>query len=140
MAMVVIKISTVVEISFCEALMRMIFVGYETLMIAAIEMISVRAFREVLSAHSTLMCTGVHIAATVHSTVVRDGVHVPAAHASCVSHRTHATGMSHCATAHVATTVAASTSSATTAVTDESNATVWTAYNGKASRVGRTLQ
>ena len=159
MATAVIEISTMVEISFCEALMRMSFAGYEPIMIAAIEVISVRAFSEVLSPHPTVMC---------HCT----GVHVPAsAHASGVSHRTHASGMSHrsgvhcaCAThassmshrtaaaTHVATaattTMAATTSSASAsapapapaAMTNESNAIVRTIENGKACRVGGALQ
>ena len=157
MAMAVIEISTMVEISFCEALMRMSFAGYEPIMIAAIEVISVRAFSEVLSPHPTVMC---------HCT----GVHVPAsAHASGVSHRTHASGMSHrsgvhcaCAThassmshrtaaathvATAATTTSTSTSTSTTssttasaAMTNESNGIVRTIENGKACRVGGALQ
>ena len=56
MALAVIKISTMVEIPFCEALMRMIFAGHESIMIATVEVISVRAFCEVLLfAHSSVM-------------------------------------------------------------------------------------
>ncbi len=90
MATAVIEISTMVEISFCEALMRMSFAGYEPIMIAAIEVMSVRAFSEGLSPHPTVMCQCT-------------GVHVPAsAHASGVSHRTHASGMSHRSGVHCA--------------------------------------
>ena len=153
MATAVIEISTMVEISFCEALMRMSFAGYEPIMIASIEVISVRAFSEVLSPHPTVMC---------HCT----GVHVPAsAHASGVSHRTHASGMSHRSGVHSAcathassmshrtaatTTMAGTTSSASAsapapapapaAMTNESNAIVRTIENGKACRVGGALQ
>ena len=97
MTMAVIEISTMVEISFCEALMRMILASYEPIMIAAVEVISVGAFREVLSPHPTVMChcTGVHVTATAHSTIVRHGVRIAAAHASGMSHRTHASGVSH---------------------------------------------
>ena len=103
MATAVIEISTMVEISFCEALMRMSFAGYEPIMIAAIEVMSVRAFSEVLSPHPTVMC---------HCT----GVHVPAsAHASGVSHRTHASGMSHRSGVHCACATHASSMSHRTA-------------------------
>ena len=99
MAMAVIEISIMVEISFCEALMRMSFAGYEPITIAAIEVISVRAFSEVLSPRPTVMC---------HCT----GVHVPAsAHASGVSHRRHASGMSHRSGVHCACATHASSMS-----------------------------
>ena len=156
MTMAVIEIATMVEISFCEVLMRMIFASYEPIMIAAVEVISVRAFREVLSSHSTVMChgTGVHVTATAHSTIVRHGVHIVAtAHASGMSHRSHASGVSHRAATHGAATAAAamassssssSTSPATTAtstpVPNERNAAMWAIENGKARRVGCALQ
>ena len=157
MTMAVIEISTMVEISFCEVLMRMIFASYEPIMIAAVEVISVRAFREVLSPHSTVMChcTGVHVTATAHSTIVRHGVHIAAtAHAPGMSHRTHASGVSHRARrpwGHPPPPPwpppplpTSSTSPATTAtaaaVPNERNAAMWAIENGNARRVGCALQ
>ena len=104
MATAVIEISTMVEISFCEALIRMSFAGYEAIMIAAIEVNPVRAFSEVLSPHPTVMarhCTGVHVPAS--------------AHASGVSHRTHASAMSHRSGVHCACATHASSMSHRTA-------------------------
>ena len=147
MTMAVIEISTMVEISFCEALMRMILASYEPIMIAAVEVISVGAFREVLSPHPTVMChcTGVHVTATAHSTVVRHGVHIAAtAHASGMSHRTHASGVSHRAATHGASAAMASSSTSSTStatpVPNERNAAMWAIENGNARRVGCALQ
>jgi len=156
MTMAVIEISTMVEISFCEALMRMILASYEPIMIAAVEVISVGAFREVLSPHPTVMChcTGVHVTATAHSTVVRHGVHIAATahasgmshrtHASGVSHRTHASGVSHRAATHGASAAMASSSTSSTStatpVPNERNAAMWAIENGNARRVGCALQ
>ena len=149
MTMAVIEISTMVEISFCEALMRMILASYEPIMIAAVEVISVGAFREVLSPHPTVMChcTGVHVTATAHSTIVRHGVRIAAAHASGMSHRTHASGVSHrgataaamTSSSSTTTTISSSTSPATATVTNKGNAAVWTVENREACRGGGAL-
>jgi hypothetical protein len=55
MAIVMIEISTMIEITFCEMFMRMVLASYEPIAISAADVISMRTFCEVSLTHPAVM-------------------------------------------------------------------------------------
>ena len=55
MAIVMIDISTMIEITFCEMFMGMVLSGYEPIAVSAADVISMLAFCEVSLTHPAVM-------------------------------------------------------------------------------------